>query len=88
MPASASLPRDTEFFTWLELNTSLATRSRQSVVSRARRAHNMSKLAGTATAAEVVFRLTQHPSFAQCSPSVQSQLKRAARLYLEFITNR
>ena len=55
------------------------------VVSRARRANRMVDLSSSFTDAEVDFRLTQAHEFIDCTATVRSQLRRAARLYRQFV---
>ncbi len=78
-----ALPRSDEFRAWLS-TLGLEGRSLSDVVSRAGRTWGMISLQPPVTDADVEYRLASSDSFAACSRSVQSQLRRAAKLYARF----
>ena len=81
--ARDALPRSDEFRAWLT-TLELEGRSLSDVVSRTRRAWGMIDLQATLTDADVNYRLSSSGAFLTCTHSVQSQLRRAARLYCRF----
>ena len=75
------------FRTWLARGMGgLQERSIADVCSRLRRVMSMAsiKLAATTTA-ELESTLLRSDAYLKCTPSVRSQLKRAANLYLSFV---
>lgn len=78
------LTAEAHFRQWLARETGLSGRSLGDVVSRAKRAAALVDLASPLTRAEVDFRLAGSEAFGACSPSVRSQLRRAARLYAHY----
>jgi len=84
----SSLPHADDFRAWLAKHTDLTKRSIGDVVSRARRAHGYIDVLKAQSAAEMIFRLQETAPFSACSPSIRSQLKRAARLYHQFTESR
>lgn len=71
---------------WLEHHTAYRGRTLADIVSRTRRISTMIDLAAAKTPQDVHVMLIQSDSFEQCSPSVRSQLKLAANLYIQFQT--
>lgn len=74
-----------QFRRWLESNTDLRDRSVSDVISRTRRVMRMIDPTEPASDNELEFRLSEQGEFVDCSMSVKSQLKRAARLYRRFL---
>lgn len=74
------------FRQWLSDSRGLSGRSLGDVVSRVRRVVNWLDILVPATDAEAEYRLTVDSRFQACTPSVQSQLRRATRLYRLFRT--
>ena len=78
------LSRQVEFYDWLRQNTELSGRSLNDVVSRANRVATLTNLLAPKNDEAFVFALTQSAGYRQATPSVRSQLKRAALLYRRF----
>jgi hypothetical protein len=72
------------FRDWLSSSRGLHGRSLSDLVSRTKRAAAMFDILNDMSDEEAIFRLTQTADFKACSGNVQSQLKRAVRLYREF----
>lgn len=72
------------FRQWLHDSRALSGRSLSDVVSRVRRVVNWLDILGPASDAEAEFRLVEDRRFRECTLSVQSQLRRATKLYREF----
>jgi|GEM_PF-810043 len=81
---SEELPRSEEFRAWLHRNTSFRERSINDTVSRAKRAFLLIDILSPRTENELVYNLHECNDFTRCTPSVRSQLKRAAMLYRNF----
>ena len=81
---STVLPLAEEFGQWVAETTGLEGRSLRDVLSRARRVRTILDLTNAHSVAEVDYRLAKCPDFAALTPSAQSQLRRAARLYCRF----
>lgn len=79
-----ALRNEDEFRRWLERGEGLSQRSAADVVSRVKRALTFADIMAPLSDNELVFRLQECSAFRECSLSVRSQLKRAARLYREF----
>ena len=79
------LPDSVEFRRWLDARAWRSRRVVSDTVSRARRVWRAVDILSPESEAELVFRLTQWSDFGACTPTVRSQLKRAARLYREFV---
>ena len=75
-----------DFDAWLVQATDLRGRSLRDLVCRAKRARGIVDLTTMMSKAEVDFRLAESVMFQQCAPSVQSQLRRAAHLYVRFLS--
>ena len=84
--SDTALPLAEEFCKWVAQNTGLEGRSLRDVLSRTRRVRSILDLSRADSDAEVDYRLAKSPDFAACTPSVQSQLRRAARLYCRFMS--
>lgn len=76
------------FRRWLESNTDLGDRSISDVISRTRRVMRMIDPIEPESENELAFRLNEESEYVECSMSVKSQLKRAARLYRRFVAQR
>lgn len=74
-----------DYTAWLATHTGLAGRTLRDVVSRTRRVVGLVDLTNVRSEAEVDFRLSESTAFLSCSPSVQSQLRRAAKLYSQYL---
>jgi hypothetical protein len=77
-----------EFSAWLTKSTDLTTRSLRDLVSRARRVNSMVDIAKTKSAAELEYKLSESAEFLECTPTVRSQLRRASKLYKDFLGQR
>lgn len=80
--------QERRFRNWLTENTSLKDRSIGDVLSRTRRVMRIVNPLAPETVNELEYRLRQKSQYTQCSVSVRSQLKRAAKLYRRFYFNR
>lgn len=85
MEAQLSNTERKAFRTWLRANTELADRSISDVISRTSRVMGMINPLEAESDNELEFRLKERQAFVDCSVSVRSQLKRAARLYRRFV---
>lgn len=83
-----ALPRNIRgeeaFTVWLKKEVGLSPRSAADLVSRVRRAMGFTDILAPESDHELVFRLQDTRGYRKCTPSVRSQIKRAARLYREF----
>jgi hypothetical protein len=75
------------FRDWLSQREQFSDRVMSDTVSRTRRALTLVNSVAASTEAEAVFRLTQAHGFSELRVDVQSQLKKAMRLYYAFTTS-
>jgi DNA (cytosine-5)-methyltransferase 1 len=79
--------RDIEkFTTWLKKSHALAERSARDVVSRLRRAACIVPLDTSCDTVDLLHELSKKEEFKILAATVRSQLRRAIRLYREFIS--
>lgn len=74
-----------EFKKWLDLSTAFSDRTKSNVVSRLKRANGILPLENDPM---YIFKLSMSPRFQQLTISVRSQIKRAVRLYFEYMKKR
>jgi len=72
------------FRQWLRRHTQLSEQSIGDVISRTRRVQRYVSIDAAASDVHVLRQLEDHSEFHDLSPTVQSQLKRAAHLYRRF----
>ncbi len=73
------------FKAWLKRSIGLSTESAKDVVSRLRRASNFVNVGAKLETDDLLHQLAKHPDFKDLSGSVRSQLRRAIKLYREFL---
>lgn len=81
---TTELARETDFLAWLKKVTALGKRPQRDILSRARRVGGMIDLQSAATPEDLEVMLLRSADFKACTPSVKSQLRRAAKLYIRF----
>ena len=86
-PKGPSLRSLAEFERWLCDKVGFQERTARDTLSRLRRVSTMTDALKPKSEDELLFRLKQSDEFLRCSPSVRSQLKRAAVLYREFLAS-
>lgn len=74
-----------EFSSWLKLHKGFTEAVVKDVVSRLKRAETFCDMNWQADSASNVFSLSQSDGFGDLSVSVKSQLRRAVKLYVEFL---
>lgn len=79
-----ALVKEPEYRNWLAANTKLADRAISDTVSRTRRVAGMIDLAAAKSTQDVYVMLIRSDKFEACTPSVRSQLKKAASMYVQF----
>ena len=72
------------FKTWLKQNTKLGDRAIKDVVSRLKRAKNYVDIGKEKNAKNLISQMDDNPNFRALSITVQSQLRRAIRLYTQY----
>lgn len=87
-PTESLVPGAQDFRTWLRRRTTLTQRSINDVVSRAKRVAGLIPLDGPADDEELTVLLRRKREYMDRSPSVRSQLKKAALLYRKFTEQR
>ena len=73
-----------EFKNWIEENTTYTKRTKSNIVSRLKRADIILPISEDSM---YIFKLSQEPKFLSLTVSVKSQIRRAAKLYFQFIGN-
>lgn len=73
------------FNDWLIKKFKYEERSAKDVRSRVKRARKLVDITEQLSDEELIFKLSQHPSFKDLSTSVKSQLKRGVKLYREYV---
>ena len=81
---ASDLPGKDEFRSWLKEQSTLGARTVSDTVSRTRRITRLIDLGSAKSADDIEVMTLRAPGFMTCSPSVRSQLKRAALLYIQF----
>lgn len=76
-----------EFSSWLKLNKGFTDAVVKDVASRLKRAQSLCDMNWKADSASNVFSLSQSDGFGDLSVSVKSQLRRAVKLYVEFLVD-
>ena len=71
-----------EFKTWLDKKTNYTKVTKSNIVSRLKRADRINPIVVEDV---YLFNLSNQPEFQDMSVSVKSQIRRAIRLYLEFM---
>lgn len=78
-------PGEPEFRQWLRGHTDLSPRVVNDTVSRLNRVRGMVDLDAISTEKDLVIRLLESAEFEKCNGQVKSQLKRAARYYMQYV---
>jgi hypothetical protein len=83
--SSTSIKGEAEFRGWLQQNTALGTRAQSDVCSRVRRVAAAFDITECRSEHELRLKIKASDNFAACSTVVRAGLKRACKLYLDFL---